>query len=68
MVNRPIARPIALNHVAILRCDVYVFQVFCFFSDINISQGSVAMRLSRGGMFYYCPAGNLLPSLSVKEF
>jgi len=44
------------------------FRFSVFFSDINISQGSVAMRLSRGGMFYYCPAGNLLPSLSVKEF
>jgi len=38
------------------------------FSDINISQGSVAIRLRNGGMFYNYFAGNLLLSLSVKEF
>ena len=41
--------------------------VSVFFSSINISQGSVAMRLSCGGIFYYCFTKNSLLSLSVKE-
>jgi len=38
-----------------------------FFSEINISQGGVVTRLSYGGIFYRF-AGNLLLSLSVKNF
>jgi len=38
------------------------------FSDINISQGSVAMRLRCGGIFSYHFAADLSPSLTVKEF
>jgi len=49
-----------INHIVYLGC-------FCF-SDINISQGSVATRLRCDGMFYDSIAGNLLLSLLVKEF
>ena len=45
---------------------LHVSGCFCF-SHINISQGSVAMRLSCGGMFYYCFTKNSLLSLPVKE-
>ena len=38
------------------------------FSDINISQGSVAMRLRCGGIFSYHFTANLPTSLTVKEF
>jgi len=38
------------------------------FTDIYVSQGSVAMHLRYGGIFYYGFAGNLLLSLTVKEF
>jgi len=38
------------------------------FSDITISQGSVATRLRRGGIFSYHFTENLSPSLTVKEF
>jgi len=38
------------------------------FSDINISQGSVATRLRCGGTFYYRFSRNLLRSPSVKNF
>jgi len=41
-------------------------QVVCF-SDINISQDSLATHLRCGGMFYYHFADNLLLSFSVKE-
>jgi len=34
---------------------------------MNISQGSVATRLSGGGIFYYHFTTNLLLSLPVKE-
>ena len=36
------------------------------FSDITISQGSVATRLRCGGIFSYHFTANLLPSLTVK--
>jgi len=49
-----------INRIVYLGC-------FCF-SDINISQGSVATRLRCGGIFYENIAGNLLLSLLVKEF
>jgi len=38
------------------------------FSDINISQGSVATHLRGGGIFYYRFTTNLLRNLSIKEF
>jgi len=44
-----------------------MFEVISVFSDINISQGSVATRLRCGGTFYCRFSRNLLPSLSVKK-
>ena len=38
------------------------------FSDITISQGSVATHLRFGGIFSYHFAANLSQSLTVKEF
>jgi len=38
------------------------------FSDITISQGSVASRLRCGGIFSHQCTANLSPSLTVKEF
>ena len=38
------------------------------FSDITISQGSVATRLRCGGIFSYHFTANLSPSLTVEEF
>jgi len=38
------------------------------FSDITISQGSVAMRLGCGGIFSYQFTVNLSLSLTLKEF
>jgi len=38
------------------------------FSDFRISQGSVATRLRRGGIFKHDSVANLLPSQSVKMF
>jgi len=38
------------------------------FSDINISQGSVAMRLRCGGIFNECCIANFLKIITVKEF
>jgi len=38
------------------------------FSDINISEGSVVIRLRCGGIFYNSIDRNLLLSLLVKEF
>jgi len=40
----------------------------CQFSDIHISQGSVATYLRCGGIFKYEFVANLLMSLTVKEF
>jgi len=37
------------------------------FSDINISQGSIATPLRCGGIFYSSIARNLMLSLSVKN-
>jgi len=36
--------------------------------NINISQGSVAIRLRRGGMFNDCFIANFLENMTVKEF
>jgi len=38
------------------------------FSDINISQGSVAMRLTCGGIFHECCIAKFLEIITVKEF
>jgi len=38
------------------------------FSDINISQGSVATRLRCGGILSYHFTANLSPSLTMKDF
>jgi len=38
-----------------------------WFSDINISQGSVATRLRRGGIFNECFIANFLEIVTVKE-
>ena len=38
------------------------------FADIHISQGSVATRLKRGGIFKHEFVANLLQSLIVKKF
>jgi len=38
------------------------------FSDINVSQGSVATRLRCGGIFSYYFNANLSLSLTMKEF
>ena len=38
------------------------------FSDINISQGSVATRLRCGGIFNECRIANFLEIITVKEF
>ena len=40
----------------------------CDYLNIDISQGSVATRLRRGGIFKYELVANLLASLPVKEF
>jgi len=40
----------------------------CQFSDIHISQGSVATYLRCGGIFKYELVANLPVSLTVKEF
>ena len=40
----------------------------CDFLIIDISQGSVATRLRRGGIFKYELVANLPMSLPVKEF
>ena len=37
------------------------------FSDINISQGSVATRLRCGGIFNECCIANFLEIITVKE-
>jgi len=48
---------------------IIIFVSNChLFSDITISQGSVATNLRCGGTFSYHFTANLLPSLTVKEF
>jgi len=52
-------------------CDLSLITVHvsgcCCFSDINISQGSVATHLRGGRIFYYRFTSNLLLRLSVKK-
>jgi len=54
----------------VLPCDLSLIAIhICSqFSDIHVSQGSVATYLRCGGMFKYDSVASLLPSLSVKEF
>jgi len=53
----------------IVKFIVNLFRIAsCFFSDINISQGSVAMHLRYGGIYSYQFTANLLQSLPMKEF
>ena len=58
--------------MAILPCNSPLIAIriseWCHFSDIHISQGSVATRLKCGGMFKHEFVANLLPSLLVKKF
>ena len=69
MVKRP-NTPKSYCYAA-LRCDASLFVNHvssCFsFSDIHISQGSVAERLRCGGIFYFRSARDLLLSPSVKK-
>ena len=56
--------------MAILPCDSSLIAIrirMMTFSDIHISQGSVATCLKRGGIFKYEFAANLLPSPLVKK-
>ena len=52
----------------------FIFQQDCrstqnmLFYNINISQGSVAIRLRRGGMFNDCFIANFLENMTVKAF
>ena len=55
-----------------LSCDLSLITMnisyCCQFSDIHISQGSVATRLRCGGIFKYELVENLPMSQPVKEF
>jgi len=55
-----------------IHCDLSLIYNIYFtlppFSDIHISQGSVAIRLRCGGVFKRNFVANLLPSPSVKKF
>jgi len=44
---------------------LFIYFLFFLFSDTNISQGSVATRLRRGGIFYHHFVRNLLLRLST---
>jgi len=56
----------------VLSCDLSLITMHisdcCQFSDIHISQGSVATCLRCGGLFKYEFVANLPVSLPVKEF
>jgi len=53
-------------------CDLPLITILVLnchlFSDITVSQGSVATRLRFGGIFSYHFTAHLSPSLTVKEF
>ena len=51
----------------IINCNMYC-RMMPFFSDIHISQGSVATCLRRGGIFKHEFVANLLPSQQLKKF
>ena len=57
------------SEISLSQITIDVSGYFCFFSDINISQGCVEARLRcrPSCMFYNSIARNLLLSLSVKE-
>ena len=58
--------------MAVLSCDLSLIAMHisdcCQFSDIHISQGSVATYLRCGGIFKYEFVANLPVSVTVKEF
>ena len=59
------------QHLKCIDTVIYVLQYITnchLFSDITISQGSVATRLRCGGIFSYHFTANLSPSLTVNEF
>jgi len=60
--------PPHLKHGATLPCDSLHVSVCRWFSDVNLSQGSVATRMRCGIIFNYRGARNLTKSLAVKEF
>jgi len=64
--------PQYLKCLATEPCDLSLIAISVsncrLFSDINISQGSVATRLRYGGNFSYRYTANLSLSLKVKEF
>ena len=60
-----------LKFLAILPCNssLIVIRISeCYFSDIHISQGSVATCLKHGGIFQHEFVTNLLPSWLVRKF
>jgi len=64
--------PQHLKYLATVVCDLPLVTIpvsNCrLFSDINISQSSVATRLRCGGLFSYNFTANLSLSLTMKEF
>jgi len=56
----------------VLSCDLSLITIhisdYCQFSDIHISQGSVATYVMCGGIFQYDFLVNLPLSLTLKEF
>ena len=61
-----------LKFFVILPCDSSIIAIciseWCHFSDVHISQGSIATCLKRGGIFKHEFVANLLPSPLVKKF
>jgi len=57
-----------LYYLAILSLITIRISDWRHFSDVHISQGSVATRLKRGGIFKYEFVANLLPSRQWKKF
>ena len=47
---------------------IWISLINKLFSDINISQGSVATRLRCDGIFNECCIANFLEIITVKEF
>jgi len=61
-----------LKCLAVLSCDLSLIAIhishYRQFSDIHISQGSVATYLRFGGIFKYDFVANLPLNLTLKEF
>ena len=57
----------AVKRVCVCVCTIHISD-WRHFSDIHISQGSVATWLRRGGIFKHKFVADLLPSPPVKEF